>query len=273
MDFDDDWAAVRGLPDDPFPGVPRFVIRPDTFVEGEATTPGGLIVPEGTDLTPRWVPPPGYRAEEPEFFGRFQPRRSEVTVLPADPPRAPIGWSMREMTQEEIAERDSPENLERLRQQREEPASEASSITGRRVWTTIPVLEHLNLRQWNAGSANFIHALRPSAVRVVGPHEGMTTDAVPWRVTVHLTVDGRIRLIEQEVEMGGHGFRNGQDARHFYQRQDIRLSDPQPSMVINARALARLNVHREAPLFEAEECEHGQGLTEYCEPCGRVNSA
>jgi hypothetical protein len=76
----------------------------------------------------------------------------------------------------------------------------------------IPVLTQLWGTPWNNAAVNFLLCLRPSYVRVTG-REGVTADSVIWRVTVYLEKDNRtIRKIEQEVDVGLHGFRFGRDA-------------------------------------------------------------
>lgn len=69
----------------------------------------------------------------------------------------------------------------------------------RRGYTSIPVLPQLWGEPWNEIALAYVHALRPSLVRVV--HAEETTDAVCWRVTVYLKGE-RIESIEQEVEVG-----------------------------------------------------------------------
>ena len=80
-----------------------------------------------------------------------------------------------------------------------------------KVWCVIRVLEFLNGRPWNQLALNFVHSLRPVMIRVV---RGATTlDAITWRVTVHVDLQGEIDFIEQEVEAGGVGANNGADLR------------------------------------------------------------
>lgn len=64
------------------------------------------------------------------------------------------------------------------------------------------MLPELVGKPWNAITEAYMRALRPSRVRVVRDGEPVTSDAVTWRVTIHLTVSGSIRRVEQEVEVG-----------------------------------------------------------------------
>ena len=63
----------------------------------------------------------------------------------------------------------------------------------------LEVLPFLKGKKWDEVALGYVHSLRPSCIRVT---DGFyTDDAVNWRVTVHLSA-GRIRSIEQEVEVG-----------------------------------------------------------------------
>lgn len=81
-------------------------------------------------------------------------------------------------------------------------------------YCAIPVLEFLKGDMWDDRVLDFIHALRPSSIRVVPYRALQTDDASLWRVTVNLTDDNFVRRIEQEVEVGlrtadnGHGLIN-----------------------------------------------------------------
>lgn len=67
-------------------------------------------------------------------------------------------------------------------------------------WKSIKVLEFLNDKQWDDVALAYVHALRPSSIRVT---EGTTKlDARVWRVTVYINEDNTIRYISQEVEVG-----------------------------------------------------------------------
>ena len=74
----------------------------------------------------------------------------------------------------------------------------------------IKVLDFLVGHPWDDYALGFIHSLRPSTIRVVGPNEGVQLSALKWRVTVYLNSDRQITCIEQEVEVGlPEGIDNG----------------------------------------------------------------
>jgi len=180
-----------------------------------------------------------------------QPSSTGVTVLSADDPNQTVlGWACYEMTDEDRAERDSPEALEQMREQREalSPELEAYNTrhraevapSGRVGWTCIEVLPQLWGRPWNNAAANFLRCLQPSCVRVAQGE--ITLDSRVWRVTVYVNANNTIRRIEQEVEVGLVGFRNGQDASNYLERDDDSLMDPQPSFAVNPRAIRRMTL-------------------------------
>lgn len=73
----------------------------------------------------------------------------------------------------------------------------------------IPVLEFLWGEPWNNLALDFVHALKPTAVRVANTG-WWPCDAQVWRVTVALSKDDKtIKRIEQEVEVGLHSAKNG----------------------------------------------------------------
>lgn len=252
-DFEDDWADVRppreerGAPwteeilkkvaaevsGKDHPDIPE--IPPPNQLRDEVLSPGGIIVTGSTmEVGP-------------------MPVRQEMTVLPADTPRREIGWMVHEMTDEELRERDSPENLARLEAERNAPAGHYNSSRGytyepseRMGWTSIPVLQNLWGTPWNTAAENFLRCLRPSVVRVVGFRQGVTLDAVTWRVTVYLGEgDVNIERIEQEVEVGLTGFRNGHDASCYLSGTHSSLNAPQPTAVFNPRGITRLRLSRD----------------------------
>jgi hypothetical protein len=202
---------------------------------------------------------------QPEYVGTM-PIRTEVTVLAADPPREPVGWTVHEMTDEDIAEENSPENVERRAQERGglDPEIRSFETTHAALypphhpegtpegmcawprshgWMSLRVLPELTGRPWNNAAANFLVCLRPSAVRVT--YGSVTLDSMSWRVTVHLNQNGTIRRIEQEVEVGLTGFRNGHDASLYLAHEDDYLKHPVPNMIVNPRALAQLRLDTE----------------------------
>lgn len=210
-----------------------LAINPDRLQE-EATTPNGLIVPPGTI----------HSISDSEFVGRM-PVRTGLTVMSADDTnRVPLNWTVRELSDADLDERDSPEALAELAQQRQAPASSVYRMTyEHRGYTVLHVLQELWGTPWNAAAANFLQCLRPSSVRVTTGE--VTLDASTWRVTVFLTEDNRIQRIEQEVEVGLVGFRNGQDASNYLSGHLDSLDAPQPRAYINPRGIARMSLSSE----------------------------
>lgn len=68
-------------------------------------------------------------------------------------------------------------------------------------FTNVRVLPDLEGKPWNEITQAYMRSLRPSVVRVVPDDGTVTSDARLWRVTVYLTASGKIRLIDQEVEV------------------------------------------------------------------------
>ena len=103
-----------------------------------------------------------------------------------------------------------------------------------RGWLTIPVLEFLNGRLWDNMALNVVHSLRPSCIRVTTGE--ITSNFCTWRVTIYLEQDQRIiRRIEQEVEVGTYGIRNGSDVNYYIQSWNIPKC--QPNIIINPKCL------------------------------------
>lgn len=70
-----------------------------------------------------------------------------------------------------------------------------------RGWTSIKVLSFLNGKKWDEIALAYVHALRPSGIRVTTGR--CTMDSRVWRVTVLLENDNvTIKEISQEVEVG-----------------------------------------------------------------------
>lgn len=283
-DFEPFWADLRRrrkLPSEPDEELMARVKRVFNFVQGalSETTPSEVLedisvqllgLPEerlaDLILHPDKLPNEvvsrgGIILGRPEYVGTM-PVRTEVTVLSADPPREPIGWTAYEMTDEDIAEENSPENTERRAQERADLSPEVRSFETTHAapypphppedtpegmyswprahgWMTLDVLPELVGRPWNNAAANFLVCLRPSAVRVT--YGSVTLDSYNWRVTVYLNQNGTIRRITQEVEVGLTGFRNGHDASLYLAHEDDHLDRPVPNVIVNPRALSRLN--------------------------------
>lgn len=153
------------------------------------------------------------------------------------------GWMMSIVEDEEddmLAELRERERLSTvgLEKLRESNSAEMPKLE-RYGFTIIKVLPELCGRPWNNAAANFLACLRPSCVRVSVMGGWVTSDARMWRVTVYLNEDTPpvIQRIEQEVEVGLVGFRNGQDANHYLAGHDDALDGPQPTTIINSRAI------------------------------------
>jgi hypothetical protein len=83
---------------------------------------------------------------------------------------------------------------------------------GRYSYQSIKALTLLTGHQWNDVALGFVHALRPSSIRVVRAEE--TCDARPGRVTVYVDANNNITSIRQECEVWlPEGIENGHDLR------------------------------------------------------------
>lgn len=79
-------------------------------------------------------------------------------------------------------------------------------------WTVVRALPELIGKPWCDVTRAYLSTLRPSKVRVI-TNGIMKSDAVTWRVTVHVS-DGVIIDIEQEVEVDlPDGAQHGHDLR------------------------------------------------------------
>lgn len=147
-----------------------------------------------------------------------------------------LNWKIYEITDEEIAKRDTSENLAQLKNDREaEPSLDKPKTL---CWTTVPILHNIWGRKWNQAAANFLWSMRPSIIRTTKGE--ITLDCRLWRITVYLTDDNYINKIEQEVEVGAIGFRNGQDASYYMMEKFESLEKPQANVYINPRAIKKL---------------------------------
>ena len=77
---------------------------------------------------------------------------------------------------------------------------EIELLSKRRSYICIEVLPFLKGRKIDKVVMGYLHALRPSSVRVC--YDMATLDSVTWRVTIWLNEDETIREIMQEVEIG-----------------------------------------------------------------------
>ena len=161
-------------------------------------------------------------------------RRDDITVLPADDPNKerlgykihmiPMGMTSREYWKQELSEEEFAQWEYENDSKRNSETDKADKyrtnhkFDDKHSWSggVIPVLQVLWGQPWNNLALNYIHALRPSALRVA--INGITCDSQPWRVTVWLEKDGRtIKSIEQEVELATRGALDGHD--HFWNLQ------------------------------------------------------
>ena len=62
------------------------------------------------------------------------------------------------------------------------------------------VLSFLIGKPWNEIALGYVHAVRPSYIRVIKSEE--TTDSKAWRVSIYIDKDNIIEKIMQEVELG-----------------------------------------------------------------------
>jgi hypothetical protein len=82
--------------------------------------------------------------------------------------------------------------------------------------TTIEPLKFLYGWGWGQPILNYIHALRPSCIRVT--KGALTMDSRAWRVTVILNDDDTVKEISQEVEVGCDGFEDAHDMDCLYRQ-------------------------------------------------------
>lgn len=68
------------------------------------------------------------------------------------------------------------------------------------AYKNIEVLSFLKGKPWDALALGYVHALRPSNIRVTT--DMITLDASLWRVTVYVDANDIIEDISQEVEIG-----------------------------------------------------------------------
>lgn len=79
----------------------------------------------------------------------------------------------------------------------------------RRGYASIECLSFLKGLPWDERALDFVHALRPSCIRVV--QREVTCDAILWRVTVEVDGNDVIQHISQEVEVGCRTAKNGHE--------------------------------------------------------------
>ena len=213
----------------------EFLLDGRKYIEGVEVPNNAAVIPPGTV----------YACGEEKYVGKMTIRQ-EVEIIPADLPSSKkIGWMCHIITDEEAAERDNEENAQKRRNLR--LATDLADVykthhavraepPGNRCWTVIPVLEFLKGKPWDNMALNLVYALRPSAIRATTGQ--ITLDAYTWRITVYLEDDERtIRKIEQEVDCGCIGIRNGQDASYYIHGNDEFIDKLQPNCIVNGRAV------------------------------------
>lgn len=174
----------------------------------------------------------------------IEPTKVQIRVLGRDPEGRPtIGFSVYEVPFDD----DTPDYDADVLASTDEADK---YLTGHRAryerppslgYTSIEVLQMLWGRPWDQYALNMMAAVRPSCIRVVVPGEGLTCDAVTWRVTVYLGEDERtIGQITQEVEVGTVGASHG----HGLHKYSVG-ADPTPQhLFVNTRGLKKLNLDR-----------------------------
>ena len=97
----------------------------------------------------------------------------------------------------------------------------------------------------------FVHATRPSYVRIRKTNEMETCDGMPWRVSIYVTENNVIREIRQEVEVGlPEGFRHGGDLSSFLRTGELHpISDTEDGgiSIINVAAVRKLMGEQDEP--------------------------
>lgn len=86
--------------------------------------------------------------------------------------------------------------------------------------TSVDCLQFLWGRQISRLTMGYIHALRPSMIRICRGE--ITCDSVPWRVTIYLDDHDTIYKIDQEAEVaGGSGYELRRAFNKFYKTNPI----------------------------------------------------
>lgn len=145
------------------------------------------------------------------------PVRRDLLVLPVDEPKKNVGWSFIEYSGESgpITIEKMPQKIgtEKIDAYRGDHGVEYQKPT-KSAWTTIKVLQFLYGRKCDDLILSYIHALRPSAIRITSGY--VTCDAMTWRVTVFVDSKNKVKSIEQEVEVATcEPFENGYQLDKF----------------------------------------------------------
>ncbi len=175
----------------------------------------------------------------------IQPTKDQIRVLGRDPEDRPtIGFMVHEVPFDDntpdydadvlasTAEADQYRSTHLV--QYKQPPSHSSLC--------LDVLQQLWGRPWDQYALNMTMAVRPTCIRVVGARQGLTADAVGWRVTVVLDEDDRtIKSIQQECHVATVGASHG----HGLYKYSVG-ADPTPQrLFVNTRGLKKLSLDAE----------------------------
>jgi hypothetical protein len=106
-------------------------------------------------------------------------------------------------------------------------------------YTSIKVLQFLYGRKCDNLILSYIHALRPSAIRVTSGY--VTCDSVTWRVTVFVDSKNKVKSIEQEVEVAlCEPFENGYQLDNYVKHGKFFRMPKGGVAMYNARAINRI---------------------------------
>jgi hypothetical protein len=143
------------------------------------------------------------------------PVRQDLLVIPTKD--KDFGWTVLECSSEAgpITVEKMPQKIgkEKIDAYRSDHGVEYQKPVNR-AYTSINVLQFLYGRQCDDVVLSYIHALRPSAIRVTSGY--ITCDSITWRVTVYVDSKNKVKSIEQEVEVGPcEPFENGYQLDKF----------------------------------------------------------
>lgn len=171
------------------------------------------------------------------------PAKTELRVLPADPPDKPkVGFMVYERRDDDktpdydTEELQSTEVADTYRSAHHAGYTQPSSYGS----LTLDVLPFLVGRPWDQCALNYLASLRPSCVRVLSENGGLTLDSVAWRVTVLLSSDDyrTIKRIQQEVNVGIVGCKHGHGLRKY-----LTGANAAPShSILNIRGLKKMEL-------------------------------
>ncbi len=86
-------------------------------------------------------------------------------------------------------------------------------------YSYIDILSFLIGKPWNEIALGYVHAVRPSYIRVIKGEE--TTDSQVWRVSVYVDHNNIIEKIKQEVEVAlPNGICSGCELRAWFDMKE-----------------------------------------------------